>query len=302
MKSRILKFVDHLLHPVDLNDPDQVIKEATRLLEHDGAFAQALELLKPVAESGNALAQTITGGIYRELKTLPDHNGEALRWFEKAAAQGFPLGELNLGIMHMDGLGCPKNPALAAQWFRIAAEKGHPLAQFELAHLIIRGELDGTTLEEAIHLLELAIEQSFTPAMNELAKLYEQKTASEAHKKRAQELRKTAAELGDQDSKVYLGEKLYQQSEDTQDQDGFIHLLEEAANYGYVPALFRLGTIYYGGLGVAPDRQKAASYWLIAAEQGHEESRINLEQMQHADRHTEPRTMENTIPHVPRIG
>jgi TPR repeat protein len=302
MKNHILKFVDHLLHPVDLNDHNQVIKEATRLLERNNNFQEALELLKPVAESGNALAQTITGGIYRELKMLPDHNGQALRWFEKAAAQGFDLGELNLGIMHMDGLGCPKDPALAARWFRVAADKGHPLGQFELAHLIIRGELDGTTLEEAIFLLELAINQNFTPAMNELAKLYEHKTASEAHKKRAMELRHTAAALGDHDSKLYLGEKLYQQSEDTQNQNEYLHLLEEAATYGYTPALCRLGTIYNSGLGVAPDRQKAASYWSIAAEQGHEESRINLEQMQHAERNSEPRTMENTIPHVPRIG
>ncbi len=191
---------------------------------------------------------------------------------------------------------------MAAHWFRIAADKGHPLAQFELAHLIIRGELDGKTIEEAIFLLESAIKQNFTPAMNELAKLYEHKTASQAHKRQALELRQTAAALGDHDSKLYLGEKLYLQSEDTENQSEFIHLLEQAAHYGYVPALFRLGTIYHSGLGVSPDRQKAASYWLIAAEQGHEDSRASLEQMQYADRNPEPRTMENTIPHVPRIG
>jgi TPR repeat protein len=116
------------------------------------------------------------------------------------------------------------------------------------------------------------------------------------------ELRHTSAALGDHDSKLYLGEKFYQLSEDTQNQNEFLHLLEEAANYGYTPALFRLGTIYHSGLGVAADRQKAASYWSIAAEQGHEESRINLEQLQHAERNPEPRTLENTTPHVPRIG
>jgi TPR repeat protein len=302
MKNRILKFVDHLLHPVDLSAPDQVIKEATRLLEQDGNFYQALELLKPVALAGNPLAQTITGGIFRELKTLPNHNAEALRWFEQAAALGFPLGELNLGIMHMDGLGCAKNPELAAHWFRLAAQKGHPLAQYELANLIIGGALEQATLEEAIYLLELAIQQSFTPAMNELAKLYEHKTASEAHQKKALELRQTAAALGDLASRLCLGERLYVQSEDTPNQNDYIKLLEESANYGYVPALFRLGTIYHSGLGVTPDRQKAASYWLIAAEQGHEESRMHLKEMQHSDQSPEPRTMENVIPHVPRIG
>lgn len=301
MKSRLLKFVDHLLHPVDLHDPDQVIQEASRLLEKNGNYYQALELLKPLAEGGNPLAQTLTGGIYRELKTLPDHNAEALKWFELASSQGFTLGELNIGIMYMDGLGCVKSAETAAHWFRIAAQKGHPLAQHEMATLIISGALEEATLEEAIHYLQQAIQQNYTPAMNELAKLYEHKSASQEHQKQALELRKTAAALGDTESQLVLGERLYLQAESIQNENEFIRLLEESAHYGYVPALFRLGTIYYGGLGVSPDRQRAASYWLIAAEHGHEESRQSLEQMQHVDRETKTRTMESEIPHIPRI-
>src|ERR1700729_41211 len=132
MKNRILKFVQHLVHPVDHSDPEAVVKEAVRILESDGNYYAALDLLKPVATGGHPLAQTIVGGIFRELTQLPDHYAEAVRWFEMAAAQDFPLAQMNLGIMFLEGHGVPRDLATARFWFQKAAQNGQPAAQYEL--------------------------------------------------------------------------------------------------------------------------------------------------------------------------
>ena len=300
MKNRILQFVDHLLHPLNLDDPQQVIKEATRLLEEEGNYYGALDLLKPLANNGNPLAQTIVGGIFRELTTLPDNFAEAMRWFQMAAEQGFPLAQLNLGIMHLDGLGCPRNPMVAAGWFQKAAERGQALAQFELATLILHGAVGQPNMEAALYWMQKAVEQNFAPAVNELANMYETGRGVPLNPNKAMQLRRDAAAGGDPESRLALGKLLYQQADQTNDQALFMLKLEEAAQYGNIEAQARLGTVFYSGLGVSPNRQKAAMYWAMAAEQGHAESRNSLDRLQDHDR--EPRTMENVIPHVPRIG
>jgi TPR repeat protein len=303
MKNLILQFVEHLLHPVNKDDPRQVIKEATRLLEEDNNYYAALDLLKPLASSGHALAQTIVGGIFRELTTLPDNYGEAIRWFEMAAEQGFPLAELNLGIMHLDGLGCPPDARAAASWFQRAGEHGQALAQFEMAKLILRGALGPVNVSAALHWMNQAVNQGYTPAVNELARMYETGDGVAKNPQQALQLRRDAAAGGDPEARKVLGEWLYNQAEHTQEQSMFMARLEEAAEYGNVLAQSRLGTIYNSGLGVAPNQHKAAIYWEMAAAQGHGESKASLDHLlsPRSDNRGQG-TMENVTPHVPRIG
>jgi hypothetical protein len=47
---------------------------------------------------------------------------EALKWFERAAAQGDPDAQNGLGQMYQDGEGVKQDYAEAAKWFRLAAE------------------------------------------------------------------------------------------------------------------------------------------------------------------------------------
>ena len=57
---------------------------------------------------------------------------EAVSWYRKAAEQGYPAAEYDLGRMLADGRGVPKNEAEAEAWFRRAAEKGIREAQQRL--------------------------------------------------------------------------------------------------------------------------------------------------------------------------
>jgi TPR repeat protein len=57
------------------------------------------------------------------------NEAEAVSWYRKAAEQGYPAAEYDLGRMQADGRGVPgvdaeKSATEAEAWFRRAAEKG----------------------------------------------------------------------------------------------------------------------------------------------------------------------------------
>jgi TPR repeat protein len=91
-------------------------------------YARALELLTPLAEQGNAVAQLKLGIIYLRAEGVPRDDVAALAWLTRAAEQGQTDAQFELGIMHRDGLGTRTNGKLAMQWFQRAAERGMPHA------------------------------------------------------------------------------------------------------------------------------------------------------------------------------
>ena len=97
-----------------------------------GDLALAARLLRPLAEQGNAGAQTMLGSMYSEGQGVPQDNQEALKWYRKAAEQGYALAQFNLGVMYGSGRGVPQDAEEAAKWYRKAAEQGHAGAQVDL--------------------------------------------------------------------------------------------------------------------------------------------------------------------------
>ena len=57
---------------------------------------------------------------------------EAVKWFHKAAEQGFVESQLTMGFMYANGKGVPKDSVEAARWYRMAATQGHIGAQLDL--------------------------------------------------------------------------------------------------------------------------------------------------------------------------
>jgi TPR repeat protein len=100
-------------------------------------YVRALELLAPLAEQGNAVAQLKLGIIFSRGKVnSPDHVA-ALRWFTKAAEQGQVEAQFELGRIYREGLGARIDGKLALYWFERAAEKGTPHAINALGELYL---------------------------------------------------------------------------------------------------------------------------------------------------------------------
>jgi TPR repeat protein len=58
----------------------------------------------------------------------PKKEAEAVEWYRKAAEQGYPAAEYDLGRMLAAGRGVAKSETEAKEWFQRAAEKGVPEA------------------------------------------------------------------------------------------------------------------------------------------------------------------------------
>ena len=66
---------------------------------------------------------------------MAQSDAEAVTWYRRAAQQGEPYGQCNLGFMYQYGKGVPKDLVQAAEWFRKAADQGNENARKALAEL-----------------------------------------------------------------------------------------------------------------------------------------------------------------------
>lgn len=65
---------------------------------------------------------------------------EAMRWYRQSAAQGYALGEANIGFLYAKGYGVPQDFKEAVHWYLMAVEKGQREAQHNLALKYWTGE------------------------------------------------------------------------------------------------------------------------------------------------------------------
>ena len=65
---------------------------------------------------------------------------EAVKWYRKAAEQGFVYAQFNLGMMYRKGEGVLEDDKEAVKWYRKAAEQGFATAQRQLGILYALGQ------------------------------------------------------------------------------------------------------------------------------------------------------------------
>ena len=88
-------------------------------------YTEALNLLQPLANHGNAEAQCIIGNIYHLGLGVEKNGSEALKWYLKSAKQGDPIASNNLaGIYLMGDCGVIPNQEQAIEWYKLSQEKG----------------------------------------------------------------------------------------------------------------------------------------------------------------------------------
>ena len=102
-------------------------------------YATALREWTPLAEQGDARAQSILGLMYRYGDGVPRDDKTAAGWYRLAAEQGNASAQTKLGEMYRKGQGVPQDNKTAVNWFRLAAEQGHAVAQYNLGAMYAFG-------------------------------------------------------------------------------------------------------------------------------------------------------------------
>jgi uncharacterized protein len=98
-----------------------------------GDYATALRLLRPLAEQGNADAQTMLGETYYNGRGVPKDYAIAASWWTRAAQQGNVGAQVLLGALYYFGHGVPQDYVLAHMWYNLAAAAGGEKLDFVIA-------------------------------------------------------------------------------------------------------------------------------------------------------------------------
>ena len=137
-----------------------------------GDYATALHELQPLAEQGNAAAQTLLGNMYATGRGVPQNDRYAVAWYRKAAEQGFAVAQGSLGFMYANGEGVPQNVAQAMFWYRKAAVQGLAIAQRALGLMYDNGEGVPQNDVQAVAWYRKAAVQGDAPAQTLLGSMY----------------------------------------------------------------------------------------------------------------------------------
>jgi len=137
-----------------------------------GDYATALRELRPLAEKGNAEAQTYLGLMYRYGEGVPKNYVEALKWVRKAVEQDYATAQHTLGSMYYRGQGVPQDYAQAVKWYRKAAVQGLAQAQNNLGAMYEMGRGVPQDHAEAVRWYRKAADQGHADAQNNLGSMY----------------------------------------------------------------------------------------------------------------------------------
>ncbi|MDH3673235.1 MAG: sel1 repeat family protein [Gammaproteobacteria bacterium] len=103
---------------------DAKYAEGKRAFKAD-KYDQAMQILKPLAESGHAASQYYVGRMHEKGLGVPKDQTKALAWYKPAADAGNSRAQYKVGAAYAHGAGgLEKNETEAGKWFMKAAEQG----------------------------------------------------------------------------------------------------------------------------------------------------------------------------------
>ena len=123
---------------------------------------------------------------------------EAVKWYRKAAEQGYANAQCNLAECYYYGNGVARDDKEAVKWYRKAAEQGHARAQYSLVECYYEGNGVARDYIEAIKWCRKAAEQGQADAQYKLAECYYNGTVLAKDKKEAIKWYDKAAKQGNE--------------------------------------------------------------------------------------------------------
>jgi TPR repeat protein len=112
-----------------------------------GDYATALQEWRPLAEQGDATAQTNLGFMYDNGLGVTQDYAEAMIWYRLAAEQGQAQAQSNLGFMYSNGRGVLQDAVVAHMWFNISGANGNEMGSDNRS--IIEGRMTREQIADA---------------------------------------------------------------------------------------------------------------------------------------------------------
>ncbi len=103
------------------SDPPPDMNTVKKLVADDRGF-EALKVLIPLAQGGDAQAQYELAGFYHYGYVGSNDYAKALKWYRASARQGYADSMVGLSVMYLGGQGVAKDRREAFVWLNLAAQ------------------------------------------------------------------------------------------------------------------------------------------------------------------------------------
>ncbi|MCR4951291.1 MAG: sel1 repeat family protein [Solobacterium sp.] len=159
---------------------------------------EALAWFLKAAECGDPEAASRAGTLQLSEPEVRDEQ-KAFACFLKAAEHGSLSGMGNLALCFLEGTGTEQNIEEGLAWMEQASAKGNGIASLKMGEYFESGTYVPSDEKKAAEYYERGMKQRYAPAIEKLAKLYEEGRGVAQDRTRAEELRKLASETPDED-------------------------------------------------------------------------------------------------------
>lgn len=127
---------------------------------------EIIKWFRKAADQGYPAAQYELGVCYyKGDEFCASDIAAAVKWFLKAAEQSFAPAQSILGEFYANGRGVPQDDAEAVKWFRLAAEQDFAPAQYCLGMYYMKGIVVKKNEREGIRLIMASAKQGCVPAI-----------------------------------------------------------------------------------------------------------------------------------------
>ena len=269
------KFKEWLSKAIEAGEALAKIRWYSEFEQEKELDKDVLEEVLNMAENENIYAMFEVGRYYH-LNKVNKKVEEAVKWYEKAAEQGYPMAQVNLGNMYANGEGVEQDYEEAVKWYRKAAEQGYPVAQYNLGIIYANSKGVEQNYEEAAEWYKKAAEQNYSFAQNNLGTLYRFGNGVKQDFGEAIKWYKKAAEQGSARAQNNLGDMYYNGEGVKQNYEEAVKWYRKSAEQGNAAAQNDLGNMYYNGEGVKQNYEEAVKWYKKSAEQGNASAQSNL--------------------------
>lgn len=224
--------------------------DMSKVMETEGInLLRKLALNSPIGRQPLAEAQFMLAEKYgKGLHDIAVDHCKAFGLYVQASKQCHPTAAYRVGVSYEVGAGTKKDNSRAMIFYRKAAALGDALAMHKLALVLLYGKMDQRkSLKEGITWLKRAsnaADAAHPEALHDLAQCYEKRGGCP----------------------VVIPDESYA-----------FELYARAAQFGFAPSQFRLGSCYeYGLLGCTNDAAASIKWYSRAAEQGFPDAELAL--------------------------
>ena len=235
--------------------------------------AEAVHLYYEAAKRGESYAQVCLAEMYEDKKGfakdsygMKNHLERAFYWYQKAAQNEYPEGQLQVARCYEHGIGVDQDEEQALSWTKRSAEHGYGRAQTVLGIKYLYGEGVEEDEKQAVVWFQKAAEQGDKRAKRYLGICYENGYGVEEDYTLAVKCYEEAIQAGDSNAKTLLGNMYCYGKGVEEDQEQAVAYYLQSAQEGDFEGLEAVGRCYAKGIGVEVDYEKAEQYITLSLE------------------------------------